>query len=103
MAEPTRGAAHHDPADQVNEARAQMYARLMDAQEQIAVRLYKRGVSHQAVLDALDVVDEELSEAERREDLYLAALARYVGALGGRIEVRAVFDGDEILVRREPR
>jgi hypothetical protein len=54
------------------------------------------------VQDALDVVDEELSDADRREDLYLAALARYVAALGGRIEVRAVFEGEEILVRREP-
>ena len=102
MAEPARGPANHDPEEPVNEARARIYARLMDAQEQVAVRLYKRGVSHQAVLDALDVVDEELPEAERREDLYLAALARYVSALGGRIEVRAVFDGDEIVVRREP-
>jgi hypothetical protein len=103
MAEPTPGPANDNAANQVNEARAQMYTRLMDAQEQIALRLYERGVSHQAVLDALDVVDEELSEDERREDLYLAALARYVGALGGCIEVRAVFESDEILVRQEPR
>jgi hypothetical protein len=74
----------------------------MDAQDQIAVRLYQRGVSDRAVQDALDVVDEELSDADRREDLYLAALARYVAALGGHIEVRAVFEGEEILVRREP-
>ena len=45
----------------------------------------------------------KVRETERREDMCLVALARYVGALGGRIEVRAVFDGDEILVRREPR
>ncbi|MGZ4236359.1 MAG: hypothetical protein ACXVWT_09765 [Solirubrobacteraceae bacterium] len=102
MAEPTRGRTHQSPSEPVNEARARIYARLMDAQEQIAVQLYRRGVSHQAVLDALDVVDEELSEDERREDLYLAALARYVAVLGGRVEVRAVFEGDEILVRQEP-
>jgi hypothetical protein len=29
-------------------------------------------------------------------------LAQYVQALGGRLEVRAVFDDEEILVRREP-
>ena len=103
MAEPTRGPANHGREESVNEARAQIYARLMDAQEQIAVQLYRRGVTDQAVQDALDAVDEGLSEGERREDLYLAALSRYVAALGGRIEVRAVFDGHEILVRREPR
>ena len=102
MAEPTHGRTNDDREDPVNETRARLYARLMDAQDQIAVRLYQRGVSDRAVQDALDVVDEELSDADRREDLYLAALARYVAALGGHIEVRAVFEGEEILVRREP-
>jgi hypothetical protein len=86
----------------VSEARAQLYVRLMDAQEQIAVRLYKRGVSDQAVQDALDAVDEELSEEERRDDLYFAALTRYVAALGGRIEVRAVFGDEGFVVRQGP-
>ena len=102
MAEPTGGRTNHSREEPVNEARAQIYARLMEAQEQIAAKLYRRGVGHQAVLEALDIVDAELSEAERREDLYLAALARYVAALGGQIEVRAVFDGEEILLRHEP-
>ena len=82
--------------------RAQIYERLMEAQERIAHALYKRGVSHQALLDALDAVDERLSEDQRREDLYLSALAHYVHALGGRLEVRAVFGDEAILVRREP-
>lgn len=102
MAEPTHGRTNHNPEEPVNEARAHLYRRLMDAQELIAVRLYRRGVSDRVVQDALDVVDEELSDVDRREDLYLAALARFVAALGGRIEVRAVFDDEEILVRREP-
>jgi hypothetical protein len=88
-------------AGPVNEERAGIYARLMQAQEQIAHRLYQRGVSHDRVLAALDAVDERLSEDERREDLYLSALALYVEALGGRLEVRAVVGEDEILVRRE--
>jgi hypothetical protein len=60
-------------------------------------------VSHDDVLAALDAIDERMSEDERREDLYLSALAHFVGALGGRLEVRAVVGGEEILVRREPR
>jgi hypothetical protein len=102
VAEPTHSGTNHDPEEPVNEARAHLYRRLMDAQEQIAVRLYRRGFSDRVVQDALDVVDEELSDADRREDLYVSALARFVGALGGRIEVRAVFDEEEVLVRREP-
>jgi hypothetical protein len=86
----------------MNEMRAEIYRRLMEAQERIAHTLYKRDVSHDDVLAALDAVDEEMSEAQRREDLYLSALEHYVEALGGRIEVRAVFDEDEVLVRRAP-
>jgi hypothetical protein len=86
----------------MNDMRAEMYRRLMEAQERIAHALYKRDVSHDAVLAALDAVDEELSEAQRREDLYLSALEHYAVALGGRIEVRAVFDDHEVLVRRAP-
>jgi hypothetical protein len=86
----------------VNSMRAELYRRLLEAQEQIAHVLYQRGVSHDDVLAALDAVDEEISDDHRREDLYLSALERYVAALGGRIEVRAVFGDDEILVRRSP-
>ncbi len=86
----------------MNEKRAEIYARLMEAQERIAHRLYERGVSHDLVLTALDAVDERLSEDERRDDLYVSALAHYVEALGGRLEIRAVVGDDEILVRQEP-
>lgn len=55
------------------------------------------------MLAALDAVDERLSEDERRDDLYLAALAYYVERLGGGLEVRAVFGEEEVVVRREPR
>lgn len=84
----------------VNEMRAKLYERLMEAQERIAHACYRRGVDHEVVLAALDRVDEVMSDAERREDLYLSALECYVEALGGRIEVRAVFDDEEIVVRR---
>ncbi|MDQ6729054.1 MAG: hypothetical protein M3022_01790 [Actinomycetota bacterium] len=80
--------------------RAELYRRLMMAQERIAHSLYRRDTSHADVLAALDAVDEQITDEERTEDLYLAALGHYVAALGGRIEVRAVFGDEEILVRR---
>jgi hypothetical protein len=85
----------------VNETRAALYALLMEAQERVAHARYQRGVSHDAVLAALDAADERLTESDRREDLYLSALARYVEALGGRLEVRAVFGDEAIVVRSE--
>jgi non-ribosomal peptide synthetase component F len=86
----------------VNKARAKLYARLMESQERIAHALYELGVSHESVVAALDSVDEELSEDDLREDLYLSALAVYVAALGGRLEVRAVFGSDVVVLRPEP-
>jgi hypothetical protein len=86
----------------VNQARAAVYERLMDAQERIAQARHKRGVDHAVIRAALDQADEELSEDDRREDLYLASLAHYVRALGGQLEVRALFPDQAIVIGREP-
>jgi hypothetical protein len=101
LSEPTSG-RQDGIAEPVNEARAKLYERLMEAQERIANACYRRGMSHQSVLQALDAVDERLTDDERREDLYLAALTRYVQALGGRVELRAVFGDDIVVVHRDP-
>ncbi|HET9720357.1 MAG TPA: hypothetical protein VFP55_09795 [Solirubrobacteraceae bacterium] len=85
----------------MNAVRVELYRRLMEAQEQIARALYRRGVSDERVRAALDAIDERLTEDERREDLYLSALSRYVEALGGRLEVRAVFGEEAIVLRRK--
>jgi hypothetical protein len=102
LSKPTRSGKNAPSEEPVNAMRAQLYAQLMEAQEKIAHVLYKRGVSHDVVLAALDCVDERLSEDERREDLYLSALAYYVEELGGRLEVRVMLGDEEIVVRREP-
>jgi hypothetical protein len=86
----------------VNQARAAVYERLMDAQERIAQARHKRGVDHAVIRAALDQADEELSENDRREDLYLASLAHYVRALGGQLEVRALFRDQSVVIRHEP-
>jgi pyruvate/2-oxoglutarate dehydrogenase complex dihydrolipoamide acyltransferase (E2) component len=102
LSEPASSRKDVGSDEPMNEMRGEIYRRLMEAQERIAHTLYKRDVSHDDVLAALDAVDEQMSEAQRHDDLYLSALEHYVEALGGRVEVRAVFDEDEILVRRAP-
>jgi hypothetical protein len=82
--------------------RAGIYERLMEAQERIAHAEYQRGISHETVLEALDTAEERLSEDERREDLYVSSLGRFLQALGGHLEVRAVLGDQAIVVRREP-
>lgn len=102
MSKPTRRWTDVLSDHPVNETRAAIYGRLMEAEERIAHALYERGVDHATVEAALDAIDERMSEDERREDLYLSALGHYVEALGGRLEVRAVLDEAAIVVRRAP-
>ena len=83
----------------VNEARVKLYEQLMEAQEQIAQDRYARGVGHETVLAAMDAAETQVPEQARREDLYLASLAAYVEALGGRLEIRAVFPDSTIVVK----
>lgn len=85
----------------MNEPRVKLYEQLMQAQEQIAQARYARGASHERVLGALDAAEKAVTEDERREDLYLSSLAAYVEALGGRLEIRAVFPDETIVVKRE--
>ena len=86
----------------VNEMRVRLYEQLMEAQERIAQARYAGGVDDAAVLAALDAAETGISEQQRREDLYLASLAAYVAALGGRLEVRAVFGDESVVVRTGP-
>lgn len=85
----------------MNEVRVKLYEQLMKAQEQIARARYKQGVEHEVVLAAMDAAETQISEHARREDLYLASLGAYVEALGGRMEVRAVFPDSVVVVRRD--
>jgi hypothetical protein len=49
-------------------------------------------------------VESELSdtEPEAEDDIYLTTLTRFVAALGGHVEVRAVFPEETITVRQDP-
>ena len=85
----------------MNEARVKLYESLMQAQEQIAKARYARGVTHEAVSAALDAAEMQVPEDTRRQDLYIASLTAYVEALGGRLEIRAVFPDGTVVVNRE--
>jgi hypothetical protein len=102
VSEPTRSWKDVLSQKPVNEARAGLYKQLMQAQHRIAEARYEKGVSHEAVMAALDEADEKLSEDERREDLYLSLLAHCVAALGGQLKVTAIFGEQEVVVRRIP-
>ena len=54
-----------------------------------------REMTQTKMAEILGVAQSEISKVEHRTDLYISTLAEYVRALGGELEIRAVFpDGD---------
>lgn len=51
-----------------------------------------RGITQAVLAQRLGISQGNVSELERRDDVYLSTLRGYVEALGGRLEVAAVFD-----------
>jgi transcriptional regulator with XRE-family HTH domain len=86
----------------LNEERVAAYKRLMDAEIRLSELRGRRGLSQSAVADALSVSQPNVSRIEQEDDVYLSTLARYVEALGGHLEVRAVFPDETITLFREP-
>jgi hypothetical protein len=86
----------------VNEKRVMAYRRLMWAAERIGQARHRSGVSWTAIEEALAASELTDSEVPVEPDLYLTTLTRFVAALGGHVEVRAVFGEETISVRRDP-
>jgi transcriptional regulator with XRE-family HTH domain len=51
----------------------------------------QRGLTQVDFAKELDVTQGNVSRVENASDLYVSTLARYVEALGGRLELNAVF------------
>ncbi|ACS44163.1 MULTISPECIES: helix-turn-helix domain-containing protein [Methylorubrum] len=59
------------------------------------------GVTQEKLAKSLDVAQENVSRLEDRNDPKLSTLAAYVKALGGTLELQAVFpDGSTVKLRR---
>lgn len=52
-----------------------------------------RQLSQQTLTELLEVTQPEISKLERRTDMYLSTLRRYIEAMGGSLEVLASFPG----------
>lgn len=88
------------PADQ-EAAAAEGRQALRDALGLSAIRS-SRQVTQVQLAARLGKSQGNISEMERRTDVYLSSLREYVEALGGELEVNAVFAGERhgIAVRR---
>lgn len=88
----------------LSEVRIETYRHLMDAQSEIAELLLRLGLVNEEQLDqALYASQAEEPSAAEEEGLYVSSLARYVSALGGHLEITAVFPDTSVTVRGLPR
>jgi hypothetical protein len=86
----------------LNDRRVASYERLMEAEDLIAIARCRQGESQVSIEEALALSELTDSEVGEEPDLYLTVLARFVAALGGHLQVLAVFPEETIAVRREP-
>lgn len=80
------------------EARVRVDAtkRAMRLQVALAELREARGLSQTSVADELGTSRPNVSRIESEVDVRLSTLERYVEALGGRLEVHAVFDDEAV-------
>ena len=57
-----------------------------------------RQMTQAKLADELGVNQGEVSKIEHRTDIYLSTLAGYVEALGGKLEIRAIFPDREMRI-----
>jgi DNA-binding XRE family transcriptional regulator len=63
----------------------------------------QRNVTQKDIAEILGVTQANVSRIEREEDVYLSTLRKYVEALGGRLEVSAVFPDKTVSLSRSNR
>ena len=82
-------------SDPVRNARYEPMRRATEDAVKLGQLREAREMTQAQLAEALGSSQANVSKIERRDDLYLSTLSEYVEALGGRLELRAVFP-DEV-------
>ena len=91
LAEPVR-------ANPERQSRVDAYREAIDIALQLAAVRRARGLTQEEVAERLHVSQSNVSQLERTQDPFLSTLRDYVAALGGRLEITAVFPDDRIVL-----
>jgi len=55
-----------------------------------------RGLTQAQLTEELGMTQGEISRLERRENLHLATLSRFIEATGGKLRITAIYNDDEV-------
>ena len=80
-------------ANKSPEWRAEVAARKRQLLDEMPLQELRRArqLSQEALAEALDATQPEVSKIEHRTDLYVSTLRRYIEAMGGELEITARF------------
>jgi hypothetical protein len=87
----------------IDEERVAAYAAILEAQERIATSRTRAGVSDAEIDATLEACEPADPESLSPRDLYLTTIEGFVTALGGHLDVAAVFGDDRIDLPDPPR
>ena len=95
-----RCAAESDPARRqaAEAARREAEAEQVAYEQSLAELRRARAFTQAQLAEALDVPQSQVSRIERQTELYISTLARYLEAMGGRLELIGVFDDQRVLL-----
>ncbi len=85
---------------EINEGRVAAYRRVMQAEQVLYDLLQRRGLAEPELDATFDAMQQSGSAAEQDVETYLSIVMGYVAALGGQLEVRAVFDDETVTLMR---
>jgi DNA-binding XRE family transcriptional regulator len=82
-------------ADPASAARVRTEVQAVLAAMRLAELRESRGLTQSQLAEQLGVSQVNVSRIERAEDTQLSTISRYVEGLGGHLELRAIFDGEQ--------
>ncbi len=91
MADPRR-------AERLRQAEERAAAELVAYQQTLAELRRARALTQAQLASALNVSQAQVSRIEHQADLYLSTLESYVAAMGGSLELVAVFDDTRVVL-----
>ena len=85
-------------AEKLEQARQRVQEELTAYQRTLAELRRARALTQAQLANALNVSQAQVSRIEHQSDLYLSTLESYIAAMGGSLELVAVFDNTRVVL-----